>query len=139
MSAKILTKNLHIPNLTNIEVYESLGGYQGLRQALREHSPEQVTEIVKRSGLRGRGGAGFPTGMKWGFVPKNSGKPVYLCVNGDESEPGTFKDRVIIEKDPHHLIEGTIISAYAPGLPSGVHFPARRVLLRRQGNAEGAG
>jgi NADH-quinone oxidoreductase subunit F len=115
MSAKILTKNLHIPNLTSIEVYESLGGYQGLRQTLREHSPEQVTEIVKRSGLRGRGGAGFPTGMKWGFVPKNSGKPVYLCVNGDESEPGTFKDRVIIEKDPHHLIEGTIISAYALG------------------------
>jgi len=113
MAIKILTANLHVPNLTSIDVYESLGGYQGLRKALREHSPAQITDMVKKSGLRGRGGAGFPTGMKWGFVPKNSGKPVYLCVNGDESEPGTFKDRVIIDNDPHQLIEGSIISAYA--------------------------
>ena len=113
MFEKILTRNIDVPNITRIDVYESLGGYQGLRKALRELKPAEVTEIVKKSGLRGRGGAGFPTGMKWGFVPKNSGKPVYLCVNGDESEPGTFKDRVIIDKDPHQLIEGTIISAYA--------------------------
>jgi NADH-quinone oxidoreductase subunit F len=113
MSEKILTRNIHVPNLTSIDVYESLGGYSALRKALREFTPAKVMEAVKLSGLRGRGGAGFPTGMKWGFVPKNSGKPVYLCVNGDESEPGTFKDRVIIEKDPHQLIEGTIISAYA--------------------------
>jgi NADH-quinone oxidoreductase subunit F len=113
MFEKILTRNIDVPNITRIDVYESLGGYQGLRKALRELNPAEVTEIVKKSGLRGRGGAGFPTGMKWGFVPKNSGKPVYLCVNGDESEPGTFKDRVIIDKDPHQLIEGTIISAYA--------------------------
>jgi NADH-quinone oxidoreductase subunit F len=113
MSVKILTTNLHIPNLTHIDVYESLGGYQALRKVLREYTPAQVIEIVKKSGLRGRGGAGFPTGMKWGFVPKSSGKPVYLCVNGDESEPGTFKDRVIIDNDPHQLIEGTIISAFA--------------------------
>jgi len=115
MSIKILTRNIGVPNLTNIEVYESLGGYRGLQKALREHSPAEITDMVKKSGLRGRGGAGFPTGMKWGFVPKNTGKPVYLCVNGDESEPGTFKDRLIIEKDPHQLIEGTIISAYALG------------------------
>ncbi len=113
MPIKILTRNLGVPNLTSIDVYESLGGYEGLRKALREFTPAQVIDTVKKSGLRGRGGAGFPTGMKWGFVPRNSGKPVYLCVNGDESEPGTFKDRVIIEKDPHQLIEGTIISAYA--------------------------
>jgi len=113
MSIKILTRNMDVPHLTRIDVYESLGGYQGLRKALRELSPAAITDMVKKSGLRGRGGAGFPTGMKWGFVPKNSGKPVYLCVNGDESEPGTFKDRLIIEKDPHQLIEGTIISAYA--------------------------
>jgi NADH-quinone oxidoreductase subunit F len=113
MSIKILTKNLGVPNLTSIDVYESLGGYEGLRKAFREFTPAQVIDAVKKSGLRGRGGAGFPTGMKWGFVPRNSGNPVYLCVNGDESEPGTFKDRVIIEKDPHQLIEGTIISAYA--------------------------
>lgn len=113
MSIKVLTRNMHVPNLANIEVYESLGGYQALRKTLREYKPEDVTDLVKRSGLRGRGGAGFPTGMKWGFVPKNSGSPVYLCVNADESEPGTFKDRLIIEKDPHQLIEGIIISAYA--------------------------
>jgi NADH-quinone oxidoreductase subunit F len=115
MSIRILTKNIHVPDLQQIKVYESLGGYTGLAKALREYKPEEVVDIVKRSGLRGRGGAGFPTGMKWGFVPKNSGKPIYLCVNADESEPGTFKDRLIIEKDPHQLIEGIIISAYALG------------------------
>ncbi len=113
MSINVLTKNMHVPRLQNIEVYETLGGYRALRKALNECKPADVTDMVKRSGLRGRGGAGFPTGMKWGFVPKNSGSPVYLCVNADESEPGTFKDRVIIEKDPHQLIEGAIISAYA--------------------------
>ncbi len=113
MSTIVLTKNMHVPNLPRIDVYESVGGYQGLRKALREYKPADIIDIVKKSGLRGRGGAGFPTGMKWGFVPKNSGMPVYLCVNADESEPGTFKDRLIIEKDPHQLLEGTIISAYA--------------------------
>jgi NADH-quinone oxidoreductase subunit F len=115
MSTKILTKNMHVANLPNIGVYESLGGYQGLTKALRDYKPAEITDIVKKSGLRGRGGAGFPTGLKWSFVPKDSGKPVYLCVNADESEPGTFKDRLIIEKDPHQLIEGTIITAYALG------------------------
>jgi NADH-quinone oxidoreductase subunit F len=113
MSDKILTRNLHVPNLKHVDVYEALGGYRALRKALKDYTPGQVIEAVKKSGLRGRGGAGFPTGMKWSFVPRNSGKPVYLCVNGDESEPGTFKDRVIIDNDPHQLIEGTIISAYA--------------------------
>jgi NADH-quinone oxidoreductase subunit F len=115
MSTKILTKNSHVANIQKLSVYESLGGYQGLAKALREYQPAEISDIVKKSGLRGRGGAGFPTGMKWGFVPKDSGKPVYLCVNADESEPGTFKDRWIIENDPHQLIEGTIISAYALG------------------------
>jgi NADH-quinone oxidoreductase subunit F len=115
MPTKILTKNMHVEDLQQIGVYESLGGYQGLAKALREFKPDEVTDMVKKSGLRGRGGAGFPTGMKWGFVPKNSGKPVYLCINADESEPGTFKDRLIIEKDPHQLIEGAAISAYALG------------------------
>ncbi len=115
MSTKILTKNLHVANLQQIAIYESLGGYQGLAKALREYQPAEIIDIVKKSGLRGRGGAGFPTGMKWSFVPKGSGKPVYLCVNADESEPGTFKDRLIIENDPHQLIEGVIISAFALG------------------------
>jgi NADH-quinone oxidoreductase subunit F len=113
MPIRVLTKNIGVPNLQQLSVYESLGGYQGLAKALREYKPAEVIEIVKKSGLRGRGGAGFPTGMKWGFVPRNTGKPIYLCVNADESEPGTFKDRLIIENDPHQLIEGTIISAYA--------------------------
>ena len=104
---------MHVENLQQIGIYESMGGYKGLAKALQELKPDEITEMVKMSGLRGRGGAGFPTGVKWGFVPKNTGKPVYLCVNADESEPGTFKDRLIIEKDPHQLIEGTIISAYA--------------------------
>jgi NADH-quinone oxidoreductase subunit F len=115
MSTKILTKNMHIAGLQHINVYESLGGYQGLSKALGEYKPPDLIDIVKKSGLRGRGGAGFPTGMKWSFVPKDSGKPVYLCVNADESEPGTFKDRLIIEKDPHQLIEGAVIAAYAIG------------------------
>jgi NADH-quinone oxidoreductase subunit F len=113
MAIKVLTKNIDVPNLQQIDVYESLGGYKNLAKALKEYTPDSIVDIVKKSGLRGRGGAGFPTGMKWGFVPKNSGKPIYLCVNADESEPGTFKDRLIIEKDPHQLIEGTVISAYA--------------------------
>jgi NADH-quinone oxidoreductase subunit F len=113
MTIKILTKNLQVENLQQIGIYESLGGYQGLAKTLREYAPADVIDIVKKSGLRGRGGAGFPTGMKWGFVPKNLGNPIYLCVNADEGEPGTFKDRLIIEKDPHQLIEGIIISSYA--------------------------
>jgi NADH-quinone oxidoreductase subunit F len=115
MAIKVLTKNFHVRNLWQISVYESVGGYQAYRKALFEHKPADIIEAVKKSGLRGRGGAGFPTGMKWGFVPKNSGKPVYLCVNADESEPGTFKDRLLIERDPHQLLEGTMISAYALG------------------------
>ena len=113
MSVKILTKNMHVANLQRIDVYESLGGYQALRKALREYQPGQIVDIVKQSGLRGRGGAGFPTGAKWGFLPKNTDRPIYLCVNADESEPGTFKDRLIIENDPHQLLEGIVISAYA--------------------------
>ncbi len=113
MPLKVLTRNMHVPNLPQIDVYASLGGYAGLAQALRDCKPADIVDMVKKSGLRGRGGAGFPTGVKWGFVPRNSGKPIYLCVNADESEPGTFKDRLIIEKDPHQLIEGTAIAAYA--------------------------
>ena len=110
---KILTKFAEDPDQRRIEGYERSGGYRAWKKIIHEMTPEQVTEEVKKSGLRGRGGAGFPTGQKWSFVPKNTGKPIYLCCNADESEPGTFKDRVIIEKDPHQLIEGIIIAAYA--------------------------
>ena len=113
MYEKVLFKNIDDPRALEVDRYVELGGYAAVRKVLRDHAPEDVVEITKQSGLRGRGGAGFPTGMKWGFVPKNTGKPTYLCCNADESEPGTCKDRVIIEKDPHQLLEGIMIAAYA--------------------------
>ncbi|HET6771639.1 MAG TPA: NADH-quinone oxidoreductase subunit F, partial [Actinomycetota bacterium] len=97
-----------------IKGYLDSGGYEGLRKALAM-SPQEVIDEVKASGLRGRGGAGFPTGAKWSFIPKDSGKPVYVVVNADEGEPGTFKDRELMERDPHQLIEGIAITSYAVG------------------------
>ncbi len=102
-------------DLCDIENYVADGGYATARRVLGEMSAVEVIDAVKESGLRGRGGAGFPTGMKWGFVARDTGKPVYLLCNADESEPGTFKDRLLIENDPHQLIEGMILSAYAIG------------------------
>src|SRR5580704_16627885 len=109
---RVLTKNINVPNLKSLAVYESEGGYRTLKKALGL-SPDAIIDEVKKSGLRGRGGAGFPTGNKWSFVPFKSGKPIYLLCNADESEPGTFKDRVILEKNPHLLIEGIIIASFA--------------------------
>jgi len=109
---KILTKNTGFEDQYKIEAFEKRGGYNSIRKALGM-SPDAVVDEVKRSGLRGRGGAGFPTGQKWSFVPKNSGKPIYLLQNADESEPGTFKDRVLLERDPHLVIEGQLIAAWA--------------------------
>src|SRR4030065_1268956 len=109
----IVFKNIDKPEQYKIENYIKHGGYQALPKALKQHAPDEVIEIVKKSGLRGRGGAGFPAGVKWGFVPKATAKPKYLCVNADESEPGTFKDREIMEKDTHLMIEGAIIASYA--------------------------
>jgi len=99
----------------DVKAYERVDGYQGLSRALKEMSPAEVTDEVKKSGLRGRGGAGFPTGIKWSFVPMgdDAPRPKYLVVNADEMEPGTFKDRLLLEGAPHQLIEGMIISAYA--------------------------
>jgi NADH-quinone oxidoreductase subunit F len=112
----VLTRYKTIPGYTgSLPDYLAHGGYQALPKALKDLTPAQVLDAVKRSGLRGRGGAGFPTGMKWGFIPKDAGKPVYLVVNGDESEPGTFKDRMLIEEEPHQLLEGVILASYAIG------------------------
>ena len=108
----VLFRNVWTPNSQSIETYKRNGGYANLKKYL-EMTPDFIVDEVKKSGLRGRGGAGFPTGLKWTFLPKDSPKPRYLCVNADESEPGTYKDRVIIEKDPHLLIESTVISAHA--------------------------
>ena len=110
---RLLTRNMEKDGSETIDVYLAGGGYSGLRRILKEFKPEAFLEEVKASGLRGRGGAGFPTGVKWGFLPKTKDKPRYLCVNADESEPGTFKDRLLIERDPHLVLEGTIASAYA--------------------------
>ncbi|MEK6572137.1 MAG: SLBB domain-containing protein, partial [Bacteroidota bacterium] len=104
-----------IPNLHHLDVYERHGGYAAFRKALAMR-PEEIIDEVKRSGLRGRGGACFPTGLKWSFMPKETPKTKYLCINGDEGEPGTFKDRQILEYNPHALIEGTLIAAYAMGV-----------------------
>lgn len=111
---KILTKNISVSGYTgSLDDYRENGGYRALEKVLKDMKPEEVIAEVKKSELRGRGGAGFPTGQKWSFLPKETTKPIYLVCNADESEPGTFKDRLIIERDPHLLIEGMIIAAYA--------------------------
>ncbi len=99
--------------------------------------PEESSREMKASNLRGRGGAGFPTGMKWSFVPKQSAKPKYVLVNGDESEPGTCKDRLIFEHDPHSVIEGVIIAGLGHRREDGLHLSARRVSLPAQDHGEG--
>jgi NADH-quinone oxidoreductase subunit F len=101
----------------NLQAYEKAGGYRSVRRVLGEMTPQEVTELVKASNLQGRGGAGFPTGLKWSFVPmgEDAPRPKYMVANADELEPGTFKDRLLMEGDPHQLIEGLIVSAYAIG------------------------
>jgi NADH-quinone oxidoreductase subunit F len=111
----VLTRYIHEPESWTLKHYEARGGYATARVALLEKPPEEITKLVLDSGLRGRGGAGFPTGRKWTFLAKGTGKPTYLVVNGDESEPGTFKDRYLVECDPHQLLEGMIIAAFAIG------------------------
>ncbi|MCX6220273.1 MAG: NADH-quinone oxidoreductase subunit NuoF [Bacteroidia bacterium] len=119
MERKILLKNIAVPGIRTFEVFRSTGGYRSVEKALKTMSPDEVVEEVKKSGLRGRGGAGFPAGMKWSFIDKKSDKPRYLICNADESEPGTFKDRFLMEKIPHLLIEGMICSCYALGAKTG--------------------
>jgi NADH-quinone oxidoreductase subunit F len=104
-----------LENSHTLEVYRQHGGYVALKKVLDGMSPDDIIGELKKSALRGRGGAGFPTGMKWSFVPKDSPKPKYVVCNADESEPGTFKDRYLMERDPHMLIEGMLIAAYALG------------------------
>jgi NADH-quinone oxidoreductase subunit F len=108
-------KLMHVENGHTLEVYREHGGYKSLRKAM-DMSSDEIIDEVKKSALRGRGGAGFPTGMKWSFVPRDSPKPKYIVCNADESEPGTFKDRYLLERDPHALIEGMLIGAFALGV-----------------------
>lgn len=115
MSRRILLEHIEVPGIRSLEVYRAHGGYAALEKVLKNMQPDEVTEEVKKSNLRGRGGAGFPAGMKWGFLAKPPGIPRYLVCNADESEPGTFKDRFLMAHLPHALIEGMIVSSFALG------------------------
>jgi len=141
----LLFKDIDTPGLASLETYREGGGYEALAGVLGKKSPDECIEIVKASGLRGRGGAGFPCGLKWGFVPKQTPKPKYLVCNADESEPGTFKDRELMEKNPHLLIESMILSAYAIQAKTGYIYLRgefdyiERILERAIAEARGAG
>ncbi len=115
MFEPILTRNIGVADSERIATYLARGGYEATRAALTRHTPAELVAMVKRSGLRGRGGAGFPAGTKWGFMPTDPAIPKILAVNTDEGEPGTFKDRALVERDPHQVIEGVIIASYAVG------------------------
>jgi NADH-quinone oxidoreductase subunit F len=145
MGRKLLLANDHIEGIRKLDVYRKHGGYSSLEKALKTMTPDQVVEEVKASGLRGRGGAGFPTGMKWGFIAKPAGVPRYVVCNADESEPGTFKDRYLMERIPHLLIEGMIASSYALGARTsyiyirGEYFYVARILEQAIAEAYEAG
>jgi len=117
-----LLANIGKPDSHTLATYESGGGYQALRSVLAEKSPDDVKEIVKLSGLRGRGGAGFSTGLKWTFLPKDHPGPIYFCLNADESEPGTFNNRILMEDDPHQVLEGLILSCFATGASTAYYY-----------------
>jgi len=115
MFEPVLLANIDREDSHTLPVYEAHGGCQALRKVFKEMSPAELTELVKDSALRGRGGAGFPTGLKWTFLPKDHPGPIYFCLNADESEPGTFNNRILMEEDPHQVLEGLILSCYATG------------------------
>src|SRR5262245_2857233 len=109
----VLLANVGKPDSYTLKAYQAAGGYRALAKVLAESTPAQCIETITSSKLRGRGGAGFPTGLKWSFLPKDHPGPVYMCINADESEPRTFNNRILMEDDPHQVIEGTILSCYA--------------------------
>src|SRR6187455_2418258 len=109
----VLLARVDKPNSGKLEPYRNEGGYSTFERALKEKKPADVVAQVKDSGLRGRGGAGFPCGLKWTFLPKDHPGPIYLCVNADESEPGTFNNRILMEHDPHQILEGIAIACHA--------------------------
>ena len=145
MARKLLLEHIHVPGINTFDVYRKQGGYRAVEKALKKLSPDDVVEEVKKSGLRGRGGAGFPTGMKWSFLAKPEGKARYLVCNADESEPGTFKDRYLMTNIPHLLIEGMIVSSYALGANTsyiyvrGEMMPQIRILEKAIAEAKAAG
>jgi len=145
MARKILLEHDNVPGIQGYDVYRKMGGYASVEKALKTMKPDEVTEEVKRSVLRGRGGAGFPAGMKWSFLAKPDGVPRYLVCNGDESEPGTFKDRYLMSRIPHILVEGMITSSFALGANTsfiyirGEFFYLKRILEKAiaEANANG--
>ncbi|MBD1429282.1 MULTISPECIES: NADH-quinone oxidoreductase subunit NuoF [Sphingobacterium] len=145
MGRKLLLEHINEPGINTFAVYRQKGGYRAVEKALKTMSPDDVVEEVKKSGLRGRGGAGFPTGMKWSFLAKPEGVPRYLVCNGDESEPGTFKDRYLMTHIPHALVEGMIVSSYALGANTsyiyvrGEMMPQIRILENAIAEAKAAG
>jgi NADH-quinone oxidoreductase subunit F len=145
MGRKLLLENINVPGINTFEVYRQHGGYRAVEKAIKTMSPEDIVEEVKKSGLRGRGGAGFPTGMKWSFLAKPEGVPRYLVCNADESEPGTFKDRYLMTYIPHLLVEGMIASSFALGVNTayiyvrGEMMPQIRILERAIAEAKNAG
>ena len=145
MGKKLLLANDHIEGINTYAVYRQHGGYASVEKALKTMTPDQIVEEVKTSGLRGRGGAGFPTGMKWSFLAKPEGVPRYLVCNADESEPGTFKDRYLMERIPHLLVEGMITASYALGANTsyiyirGEYFYVARILEQAIAEAYAAG
>ena len=145
MGRKLLLEHDNKPGIQGLDGYRANGGYRSVEKALKTMSPEAVLEEVKKSGLRGRGGAGFPTGLKWSFMAKPPGVPRYLVVNADESEPGTFKDRYLMERIPHMLIEGMITSSFALGANvsyiyiRGEYFYIYRILERAIAEARATG
>ncbi|WP_029282028.1 NADH-quinone oxidoreductase subunit NuoF [Pedobacter sp. R20-19] len=145
MSRKLLLEHINVPGINTLEVYRQKGGYRAVEKALKTLTPEEIVEEVKKSGLRGRGGAGFPTGMKWSFLAKPEGVARYLVCNADESEPGTFKDRYLMTHIPHALIEGMIVSSFALGAKvsyiyvRGEMMPQIRILEKAIAEAKAAG
>ena len=134
-STPVLTKRWLSPDAWKLDVYEQLDGYAALRKALKAH-PDDLIQLIKDSGLRGRGGAGFPTGLKWGFIPQNDGKPHYLVVNADEGEPGTCKDLPLMTHDPHSLIEGVHHRVVRDPRQPRLHLHPRRGGARRPAAAQ---
>ena len=145
MGRKLLLEHINVPGINTLAVYREKGGYRAVEKALKTMSSDDVVEEVKKSGLRGRGGAGFPTGMKWSFLAKPEGVPRYLVCNADESEPGTFKDRYLMTHIPHALIEGMIVASYALGAKTsyiyvrGEMMPQIRILEKAIAEAKAAG
>ncbi|MFA4867630.1 MAG: NADH-quinone oxidoreductase subunit NuoF [Pedobacter sp.] len=145
MGRQLLLEHINVPGINTLDVYRQKGGYRSVEKALKTLTPEEVVEEVKKSGLRGRGGAGFPTGMKWSFLAKPEGVARYLVCNADESEPGTFKDRYLMTYIPHALIEGMIVSSFALGANTsyiyvrGEMMPQIRILEKAIAEAKKAG